>query len=149
MLLVSAFAALVLGQLREVPDLAIATKLRPGEHVRYFKRGGRTRFGQYLVLMAVTEKRAYIKTNEYSNTRVLDDPDRQALRGALASSDLRTLFAAKRTEDYPPSAVDATDVFLTSRATTWDNLRYDAPTPLPKLLELLDTWVEEARPKGS
>jgi hypothetical protein len=149
MMLASAFAAMVLGQLREVPDLALATKLRAGEHVRYFKRGGRTRFGQYLVLVAVTEKRAYIKTNEYADTRTLDDTDRLQLREALADADLKSLFLTKRTEDYPPSAVDATDVFLTTRSTTWDNLRYDAPAPLPKLLELLDTWVEAARPRGS
>lgn len=149
MMLATAFAALILGQLREVPDLDAATRLRRGELVRYFKRGGRTRFGQYLVLMAVTEKRAYIKTNEYADTRILDEADRRQMRGVLAAPDLKTLFMIKRTEDYPPSAVDATDVFLTSGSVRWDNLRFNPPAKVPELLNLLDAWIEAARPKGS
>jgi hypothetical protein len=141
------FAAMALGQLRDLPDPIVATKLRPGEIVRYFKRGGRTRFGQYVVLVAVTSRRAYIKTYDYSNTLTLNDSQRDRLRTQIVAKDMKSLFAKKRDKDYPPSALDGTDVFLATAQTKWDNTRYEMPTELPALIQMLDEWVESARPK--
>lgn len=144
-MLTTFLAAAALGQMTTVPDPAEATRLRPGEIVRYFARGGRTRFGQFAALLVITNDKMYIKSKEYSDTLPMNDARRKDIRGALANSDIKALFQTKRKETYPPSAVDGTDMFVRTQKFSWDNTRYELPVPTPELIGLLHTWIEGSR----
>lgn len=144
-MLTSLFAAVALGQMTEVPEPAEATRLRPGEIVRYFARGGRTRFGQFAALLVITNDKIYIKSKEYSDTLPMNDARRKDIRGALANGDIKSLFQTKRKESHPPSAVDGTDMFVRTRKFAWDNTRYELPVPTPELIGILHTWIEGAK----
>ncbi len=144
-MLTTIFAAVALGQMTVVPEPAEATRLRSGELVRYFVRGGRTRFGQFAALLVITNDKMYIKSKEYSDTLPMTDARRKELLGALDNSDIKALFQSKRKETYPPSAVDGTDMFVRTRKFSWDNTRYELPVPTPELIGLLHTWIEGSR----
>lgn len=144
-MLTTLFAAVALGQMTTIPEPAGATKLRRGEIVRYFVRGGRTRFGQFAALLVITNDKMYIKSKEYSDTLPMNDARRKDIRDALANSDIKSLFQTKRRDSYPPSAADGTDMFVQTRKFAWDNTRYELPVPTPELIGLLHTWIEGSR----
>lgn len=105
--------ALVVGaQLSGPLDLERAIKLRAGEVVRYYQRGGRTRSGIFQVLVVATANKVYVKAHDFSASMALASEDRTRLNDALRTSDPRALWLKRRTPPGFPSMADGIDVFL-------------------------------------
>lgn len=93
----------------------------------------------------------YIKSKEYSDTLPTNDARQKDIRGALASSDIKSLFQTKSNRHLSAEAVDGTDMFVRTRKLGWDNTHCGLPVPTPEPIGILCTWMEGARvlPRGS
>lgn len=134
---------LLLAQLTQPLDLVKATTLRPGEIVRVYRRGGRTRLGLYQTLIVATKTRVFVKTLETSATYQLDRDQQLKLADAARASLPKLLLEKPRANPMFPSAYDGVDVFLaynrSGKVVTWTNERFELPEkPFPLLSFLED-----------
>ncbi len=134
---------LVLSVLVQFPqgDLGQLTTLRPGELVRCYRRGGRTRNGLFQELIVVTPKWVYIKSNTGSTVVEQDAHSRSSWASALKQANPTILRSNKRDNPMFPSAYDAVDVFLSYRyqgqVIRWTNEAYEEPRSGLSLLSML------------
>ena len=118
-------------QLRQTLDPSKATALQRGEIIRCYKRGGLTPHGQYQVLIAVTPKSIFLKTQTWSNSVRVTEGIWDAALSALRATNEDALFSRPREYKVPHSAADGTDIYITFRkggkVVKWDTVRFDPP----------------------
>lgn len=141
-LLLALVIALSLPQLSHDRDPNEASRLRPNELVRLFKRGGLTIDGPYAELVVVrSDGTAIVKTPRSTRTWKLDSTSLKRLKDAVRGLDRKMMEATPNTTGLPPSASDRTDLFLAVRQDKkvyrWTNLKFERPLDAP-LLDLLD-----------
>jgi hypothetical protein len=129
-------------QLQQTLDPKKVTLLQKGEVVRCYKRGGLTRQGQYQVLMAITGKAIFFKSQSRSNTLRMTEGVWDAVLSALRATNEGDLFSRPREYKVPHSASDGTDIYVSFRkggkTVRWDNVRFDPPEKGIRLLTLLE-----------
>jgi hypothetical protein len=109
-----------------------AVKLAQGDLARVYKQGGLTTQGPFRSLFILREN-GDVKLAWTRSTRSgkLTNKESSDLTRALAGIDIRTLTAKRRTETYPPSAMDLLDIYVAFRKDgkthNWDNVRYEFP----------------------
>ena len=126
--------------------------VRPGEVVRLFKRGGLTPKGLYFSLVTVTSNhKVFIKDRDGNFSAKLSDASHQKLYQALQLTNWDVLRANRRQESYPPSAHDATDIYLSARVSSgiqrWNNVQWHEPEDF-QLKLVLDEITQEAKKKS-
>lgn len=145
-------AALALGafQLSALLEPNEAVRLRAGEQVRLYRRGGRTANGLYQALVVVAGDKVFVKTHTSAGSLKLTGEQKSKLSVALAPINLATLTSKKRDRPMWPSAYDAQDLSLAARRGkdifTWSNEAYEEPSDVP-LLELLQEFESLALAK--
>jgi hypothetical protein len=108
-----------------------ASRLRPGEIVRIFKSGGLTPEGLYQSLVAVRwDGTVYFKRMRFATTIRLGGEQLEELKAAIRSYDPSAMDAGSK-PPHPPSAVDASDIYLSVRKGEsihrWSNVDHEAP----------------------
>jgi hypothetical protein len=144
--------ALLLGQIPPpVGKPEDVAKLRPAEIVRMYKYGGKTRGGVFHSLLIIGKDfTVTVKDQEGTHRTKLSASQQKELKGMLNTSTWKALTAEKRVDAYPPSAADATDIYLNFRdgkvVRTWSNVKWQYPGST-SILEALDRYAFSAKHK--
>ncbi|MBV6457671.1 MAG: hypothetical protein HONBIEJF_00788 [Fimbriimonadaceae bacterium] len=123
------------------------SRLRPGELLRVFRRGGHTPQGLYQGLVVVYwDGKAIVKRMTSATTIQLSDAEMAQVRRALRSYDA-TLMDRLPKATYPPSAADGLDIYLSVRKNgkvhRWTNVEHQMPER-SDLLELVGDFETSA-----
>lgn len=128
-----------------------AAKLRPTELVRMYKYGGKTRGGVFHSLLIVgKDYTVMVRDQEGTYKSKLNADQRKELKTMLTTATWKALTATKRLDAYPPSAADATDIYLNFRdgknVRGWSNVKWQYPGST-SILEALDRYAFAAKHK--
>ena len=119
------------------------SRLRPGELTRMYRFGGLTVKGANFSLMAVTQSgRVFVKDIDGNRSGILDKARLKTLVEAIRRTDMKSLTASPRAEEYSHSAYDGTDIYLSFRQVgalrSWNNVKWNPPASFPLVEYLIE-----------
>lgn len=131
-----------------------ATKLRPGELVRYFKVRPQDLQGglPYQVLVVVTAESCTVTTNQWQYVEKLNEAQRADIRETLQYQDAADFQRPPVPPEEPPSETTGPgsrlDSYLSfrrgTRVITWNSRKYGNPR-LPSLFDFLEVCHYQAK----
>lgn len=146
--------AVGLAQLRTALVPSQASKLRPGELIRYFKVRPQDRQDglPYQVLIVVTLDSCTVTTNQWQVVQKLNDAQRADIRETLSYQEAKDFARPFVPPEEPPkettgphSQLDSYLSFrLGSRVVAWNSRRFGSPR-LPSLFDFLEVCHYQAR----
>lgn len=146
--------AVGLAQLRTALVPSQASKLRPGELIRYFKVRPQDRQDglPYQVLIVVTPDSCTVTTNQWQVVQKLNEAQRADIRETLSYQEAKDFARPYVPPEEPPkettgpqSQLDSYLSFrLGSRVVAWNSRKFGSPR-LPSLFDFLEVCHYQAR----